>query len=161
MELIAEEKIINAFNTWLIKYGFSARVIGLDTEFCWYKNTDEIGVSFVETADTISSWNKFFLDELNCSYIVDIFYTSFLHELGHSNTWHLVSEEESEIETIGMENEEYFHLPRELIASKWAVNYINKNVDAVAELIRLVGEAINFFVEANNIELDEGGFTNV
>ena len=151
MELIGEEKIINAFNKWLIKYGFSARVLGIDTEFCWYKDDNTIGISFFETAETIASWNKFFIEELNCSYCLDIFYTSFFHELGHSNTWHKVSIEDQEVDTLGLVNENYYHLPKEIIASQWAVDYINKNIDAVSELIQTVGEALNYFFETNEL----------
>lgn len=154
--LIGEELINNAFNSWLEKYGFSARVYGLDNEFLYFPEDDEITYSFVYVQEVEKSWEQFFLD-LGCRYELSSFWTSFFHELGHSETISQLTKDELEYSAqraVVANNAEYFELPREFIATKWAVNFINNEIDKVEELIDLLNPIIRNFFIVNDISED-------
>lgn len=149
--LIGEEIINDAFNSWLEKYGFDTRVKGLELDFAWCPATDEIVYQLISCERT----DKMFMDyayELGLLYEIDAFWLGFLHELGHSETWHLVDEEDWDVPVFLEHSEDYYRLPRETIATQWAVDFVNNCGDAVAELTRIVGPAIRRFFEINNIE---------
>ena len=91
--LIGEEIINEAMNSWLEKNGFETRIYGLDTDFSWEVGADLIRYSLA----TIDFSDKAFMEyayELGLFYEIDVFWFSFLHELGHAETWHLVDEED-------------------------------------------------------------------
>ena len=74
-----------------------------------------------------------FIDFVNNKYNTDItswyFIFSILHEVGHHVTLSTLSEDDLKweyvIRTFGnLTNEEYFNLPSEDLANKWAIDYI-------------------------------------
>ena len=153
-------------NHWLKKYGFNARVRGVDEDFFWYHD-DTISYSFYFPTEAADNWAKL-MEELNCGYNIDIFFSAFLHELGHSLTyWSFDDDEIDEYnETCQLIAEDpssfcedldylYTHLPIEYEATTWAVNYINTYPDRVQELVSLVSKAINLFYTINNVIDDE------
>ena len=93
--------------------------------------------------------------ELGLFYEIDAFWISFLHELGHAETWYLVDEEDWDMPESVNTMEDYFRHPRERIATEWAVDFINEHSDLVADLSRLVRPAICKFFELNNIQEGE------
>ena len=156
------------FNHWLKKYGFAARVRGVDEDFFWYHD-DTISYSFFFPVDAAKNW-KMLMEELKCEYTIDLFFTAFLHELGHSHTYHWFDEDEIQEynETCRLIAEEpssfaesleyvYTHLPIEYEASTWAVNYINTYPERVKELVDLVSKAIGLFYKLNDV-VDEEAF---
>ena len=162
MELKGEGLINIAFNHWLKKYGFDARVRGLDTDFFWYHD-DTISYAFAFAEASANNWCAL-LEELGCQYEVDIFYSAFLHEVGHSCTYYAFEEEEieecEEIHRLICEEPNtfadtpeyvYTHLPVEYEATRWAVNYINTYPERIKELVRLVGKAVRNFYRINEI----------
>ena len=166
MELQGLGLINIAFNHWLKKYGFDCRVCGADTDFFWYHN-DTISYSFFFPTDAAENWDNL-LEELQCQYNLDIFYTAFLHEVGHSNTYHWFSDEEideyNELHRQIVEEPStfadpldyvYTHLPVEYEASRWAVNYINTYPERVRELVNLVGKAVKLFYKINEVVSEE------
>lgn len=155
-----------AFNHWLKKYGFNARVRGVDEDFFWYHD-NTISYSFFFPAVAAENWTRL-MEELNCEYAIDEFYSAFLHELGHSHTyWNFDDEELDEYyETLELMNKEpssfaegieyvYTHLPVEYEASRWAVNYINSYPERVKELVDLVGKAVRLFYSLNDVVDEE------
>ena len=155
-------------NHWLKKYGFDARVRGVDEDFFWYHD-DTISYSFFFPTDAAKNW-KMLMEELKCEYTIDLFFTAFLHELGHSHTYHWFDEDEIQEynETCRLIAEEpssfaesleyvYTHLPIEYEASAWAVNYINTYPERVKELVDLVSKAIGLFYKLNDV-VDEEAF---
>lgn len=155
-------------NHWLKKYGFAARVRGVDEDFFWYHD-DTISYSFFFPVDAAKNW-KMLMEELKCEYTIDLFFTAFLHELGHSHTYHWFDEDEIQEynETCRLIAEEpssfaesleyvYTHLPIEYEASTWAVNYINTYPERVKELVDLVSKAIGLFYKLNDV-VDEEAF---
>ena len=153
-------------NHWLKKYGFDARVRGVDEDFFWYHD-DTISYSFFFPTDAAENWARL-MEELKCKYTIDIFFTAFLHELGHSHTYHWFDEEEVQEynETCRLIAEEpssftesleyvYTHLPIEYEASAWAVCYINTYPERVKELVDLVSKAIGLFYNLNDVVDEE------
>ena len=155
-----------AFNHWLKKYGFETRVRGVDEDFFWYHD-NTISYSFFFPEESAENWVEL-MKELQCQYDIDLFYSAFLHELGHGHTYDQFDEEEIEEyqETCRLIREEpstfsetleyvYTHLPVEYEATRWAVNYINTYPDRVKELVDIVGKAVRLFYSLNDVVDEE------
>ena len=153
-------------NHWLKKYGFSARVRGVDEDFFWYHD-DTITYSFFFPEESAKNWAGL-LEELGCKYDIDIFFSAFLHELGHSHTyWDFEEDEIDEYnETLRLmdtdpntfaESIEYVYsrLPIEYTATSWAVRYINTYPERIKELVTLVSKAIKLFYDLNDVVDEE------
>lgn len=167
MKLKGEQAINRALNRWLRKYGFKARVRGMDTDFFWYNNSNTIGYSLLQSQRSQEAW-AILMTELNLRYEIDSFWTCFLHELGHSVTWDQFTEEEIEEsdrdkEWLAESDESsfaedihslYFHLPIEIAATEWAVRFINENPQAVKILTKMVVPKIERFYKLNKINAD-------
>ena len=155
-----------ALNHWLKKYGFDARVRGVDTDFFWYHD-NTITYTFFFPCDAVETWGQL-LEELKCQYDMDVFYSAFLHEVGHSQTYFDFTEEEIDEyeETHRLIQEEpssfsedlnvvYSHLPIEYEATRWAVNYINTYPERIKELVDLVGKAVRLFYKINEVVTED------
>ena len=144
MIMINEEPINNAFNTWLEKYGFSVRVYGMSYDFGYYSDEREIVWSVLYDQEVEDMWDAF-LDRMGLGYMLHHFWTSFLYEVGHDETLWMLSAEElaycAERAKVCSELE-YFELSREIIATKWAIDFIHNNIEAVRELIASVGPLV-------------------
>ena len=163
-KLKGEWAINHAINNWLRKYHFKARVRGLDTDFFWYHSSNTIGYSFAQTEESSSQW-ELLLSELGLKYELSGFWTSLLHELGHSITWSSFTDEEideyDEMKELLQKEDEssfaenvhsiYFRLPIELAATQWAVEFINTRPEAVEELTKMVAPKIQRFYKLNKI----------
>jgi len=151
--LIGESLINEAFDAWLEKHGFEARIGGLENDFYWSLTSDTITYSFVHTERFIEDFTEV-CNGLGLAYDIDIFWLSFFHELGHSMTYHFVDDDDAD-EAESATGMAYYYCAREFIATEWAVKFINEHIDLVCELMETVRPAIvNFFVK-NNIE--DGG----
>ena len=143
-DALNEEPINNAFNTWLEKYGFSVRVYGMSYDFGYYSDEREIVWSVLYDQEVEDMWDAF-LDRMGLGYMLHHFWTSFLHEVGHDETLWMLSAEEltycAERAKVCSELE-YFELSREIIATKWAIDFIHNNIEAVRELVATVGPLV-------------------
>ena len=150
-DILNEEPINNAFNTWLEKYGFSVRVYGMSYDFGYYSDEREIVWSVLYDQEVEDMWDAF-LDRMGLGYMLHHFWTSFLHEVGHDETLWMLSAEElaycAERAKVCSELE-YFELSREIIATKWAIDFIHNNIEAVRELVATVGPLV-----ANMLDLE-------
>ena len=149
--MINEEPINDAFNAWLEKYGFSVRVYGMDYEFAYYRDERDITWSVLYDQETEAMWDAF-LERMGLAYMLHHFWTSFLHEVGHDETMYLLTAEEiaycaerAKVCSLA----EYFELSREIIATKWAIDFIHNNIVAVRELVATVGPLV-----ADMLDLD-------
>ena len=142
--------ITKELNNWLEKNEFKVRVRGDADDFCWYGCSNTIEYSVRAADKHLRLWSQL-LDSLGLNAIIDPFYSAFLHEVGHSITYWDFTEEEIEeyYETLESMDEEpdsfveditwtYFHLPMEIVATEWMVNYINSHFEAVKELVDAV-----------------------
>lgn len=167
MELKGLDKIDNALNAWLIKYGFKSRVHGVDSDFFWYHD-NTIGYTFFFPEEAITPWTNT-LNELGCNLIIDTFYSVFLHECFHGETYWSIPEEvrnechktkELMIQDPSSFDDlywTYYHLPVELEATAAAVKFMNTNLKAIEELVDTVGAAVREFYEINDV-VDENSF---
>ena len=140
-----EEMLNMLLSNWLRKYGFETSVCGQEESFGYYEISDTIAYTLTMRQTAIDSWERL-MEEQDCPIKVNQFYTSFLHELGHAETLHWVSEEERaycedrEIQLANMADISradflYYHLPREIIATQWAMRYMRENIEAIRELV--------------------------
>ena len=160
------KSIDRQFNRWLRKYGFKTRVRGADTDFFWYHD-DTISYSFFSPVSAVENWNEL-LAELGCQYDIDVFFSSFLHELGHAHTYNdftveeldeyaemnrlIIYEPSSFAESLDYV---YTHLPVEYEATRWAVNYINQYPERVGELVEKVSKAVRRFYKIHKVVNEE------
>ena len=152
--LIDESLINDAFNSWLEKHGFDARIRGLEEEFFWGSETDTIAYCFVHPEKFIEDFT-FVCQDIGLQYEIDIFWLSFFHELGHSQTYHFIEDDEA-WEADFLSGMDYYYCNREYYATEWAVNFINTHIDWVIELMECVRPAIVNFFAKNSIVDDEG-----
>lgn len=68
---------------------------------------------------------------------VDIFTISFFHELGHNETIDDV-EEEFDGNKDSLTMEEYFYLEEEFLATEWAIDFCNENMDIVKKIQKML-----------------------
>ena len=139
------KELNQALNSWLEKYGFDTVVEGMEPSFGYYYNRDSIVYTLSMRESAIKSWSLL-MEEMDCPFVINQFYTSFLHELGHAQTLDLLTEEEeqfskneeirlSQLDDIVQADYEYYHLPREIIATEWAMNFMRENENAIKELV--------------------------
>jgi hypothetical protein len=145
--------VTKALNEWLEKYGFETRVRGLNTDgFFYYWCSDVIEYTFHLPQQAIDSWDLL-MDELELPYNIGQFFTSFLHELGHAETLCEFSEEELESDENeshrlamllpSIENDmAYYHLPTEMAATRWAIDYIIAYPERVKELVEKISPLV-------------------
>ena len=138
-------KLNQALSSWLEKYGFDTVVEGVEESFGYYYSRDSIVYALSIRESAIKSWGLL-MEEMDCPFIINQFYTSFLHELGHAQTLDLLSEEEeqfsndeeirlSQLDDLLQADYEYYHLPREIIATEWAINFMRENKEAIHDLV--------------------------
>ena len=68
---------------------------------------------------------------------VDIFTISFFHELGHNETIDDV-EEEFDGNKDSLTMEEYFYLEEEFLATEWAIDFCNENMDIEKKIQKML-----------------------
>ena len=137
--------ITKELNNWLEKNEFKVRVRGDADDFCWYGCSNTIEYSVRAADKHLRLWSQL-LDSLGLNAEIDPFYSSFLHEVGHSITYYDFTEEEVEeyYEVLKklIDSEDgvwtYFNLPLEIAATKWMINYINTHFDAIRDLVDAV-----------------------
>ena len=151
--LIGEEKINDIFNSWFEKYGFETRIEGLDNDFGWNCRTNRVSYSFVR-AEQFDTDFMSVCNDLGLKYDIDVFWMSLLHEIGHSKTYMTLTDEEID-EAFELSGFDYYYCQREIIATKWAVDFVNNSLDMLLELIEWVKPAIIQFFMDNDIETDE------
>lgn len=155
MELKGVDELLEVFNTWLDANGFATRV-DIDEDFGYFTKTDEIVISFVNVAEADAAW-RHWTDSLGFPPELDVFWTSFLHELGHAETTYLFNRADWELyrNSIGLVTiQEYFELPIERAATEWALRFVQERTEDVAALVAAARPAILKFFELNNITED-------
>lgn len=103
---------------------------------------------------------------------IDPFLASIMHEVAHSTTLHLLTEEEEQYcqkikaelyfhlelcKKMGEGIEEcyfqYFALPDEKIATDWAIDYIRNHTQQISDFWQKLHAAIMEFYKVNNVEV--------
>lgn len=141
-------EITSILDRWLEANEFEVDTeVGLD--FAYYYAQSKIVYSLVSTEKTDRLFMEFAKAnglEVDCG----IFLLSFFHELGHHETIEELDEKIenkcTKVKATLTDSEEdckkYFALADEIIATEWAINYINNNVDSIRELAEELQNAI-------------------
>ena len=131
-------EIDSTMDKWLYKHGFTASSAGLGEGFSWYANSDTIEYTLLAESPVDEIFESFFYNTLGCKYDVGVFWMSWFHELGHSMTWCDIKD--TDFRNVPFDLDSYIRCPREIVASRWAVEYINTHIEDVKELAREVDE---------------------
>ena len=136
-------------------------------DFGYYPIHNLISISLI----TIDRSSKNFLSFVNKEFKevkADIFLWSLLHEIGHHETWDLLTDNELELSAALKEaitnNENitdngrdliYFYTPDEYAATEWAANYMIENSQEIKEFWEKLQPLILDIYNKYNIERDE------
>ena len=133
---------------WLTKHGFEKLGFVWDEDYAYGIDSHTIRIG-VQAFPEISQWFEEFLVKNGCHYsdILDPV-KCFLHELGHHETIYQFTDTELEwfnfFKTYDDDSldereflEYYWRVKDEWAANKWAIDFINNNIDAVCELINI------------------------
>jgi len=156
-----EKEITTYITKWLHKNGFECNA-EIGTDFSFWSDTDTISCALVINDTHMNLFQKV-ADELGIEYTCDNFLLSFFHELGHFETLDEINErtykasqrKKAKLETKEVYTEKdymtYYHLPEEIIATQWAVDFINENPNKVAKFWNGLQPLILKFYEVNNV----------
>ena len=126
----------------------------IDTDFAYDPVSDTVFWTLVVSEQNDKDFHDFFYS-LGCKVEADVFILSILHEIGHSQTLRYLSDEEynysQDRKAEKLSNYEYFNLPDEIEATKWAVNYLNENADKVEAFWNELQPLIMEFYKRNHI----------
>ena len=115
----------------------------IESDFCYYNITNEIIAMNIDDARNYAEEFIKFAAQINpIAREIDIVLLSLLHEFGHHETYYLLTEEEEVEEKfmrmlyqgIGHDVTGYFNLPSERMATEWALDFAEKNIDKIKEL---------------------------
>lgn len=156
MKKIDSSEIDNILNKFLVENDFDCYA-ELGEDFAYYDAKSLITYALIIPVDN-DKWFFEYATSLGLKYDCGNFILSFFHEIGHSETLHLLEDEEEEeiwkvknnltFEEFEKSKEKaniYFDLPDEKLATQWAVDYINENVGKVRELSNKLEIAVNGF----------------
>ena len=130
--------------------------VELYDEFLW--TNEENTLSFCPWTDenTDKLWQEWIEKTFNVQFhdFSDIFYFSFLHELGHKMTLKFVSKKEYKKGMKLQQKEElipYWSCYREYIATKWAVDFCLNHWQQFENFSKIVFEALQQFYKINSV----------
>lgn len=154
------ERITNVINDFLAQFELTATP---SENFNYNFEDNTVGYSLVVPTEGYEYLTEF-LHSIAPDIVCDIFLLSLLHEIGHSETWGAISEDE-EIECRGIKRRinfamscaegdiiknlyfEYFNLIDEYDATMWAVNYMRNNVETISKFWKkLQAEIMAFYI---------------
>lgn len=159
MELNGIEKINDVITDFLVPFECTCSM-GLD--FSYYYGISEITWSLFTTETTDITFTEFVEKEFP-DITADIFLWSLLHELGHHETcdsWVEKDQLKFDAKKEELENStedyaksciDYYYIPDEYEATKWAADYMEEHIEEISELWDKLQEAIMSFYKVNNI----------
>lgn len=111
-----------------------------DKDFGYYEDSEEVGVTLV--SDERSQWFMENAFNRGLSYDCGDFIASFMHEIGHHFTLDKISRKQDRIinkrkrklnGNKRKHNFKYFNILDEVLATNWAIDYINNNEDIIEQ----------------------------
>lgn len=145
-------EINNYINNYVSEWGLTSQ---LDTDFAYDPVEDIVYWSVVVSEKNSEDFKEFF-ESLGCVVKADVFIYSLFHEIGHSQTLESLAEEDYNYSwdrkaDPEITNYEYFRLPNEIVASQWAVDYINNNAEEIEEFWNGLQPLLMKFYNKNHI----------
>lgn len=165
-ELRGLEKIDELVNNFCEKFGCTAE---FGAEFCYYHSDETVCYSLAVVEESDKTWKEYVKDTFNFR-ITNIFMFSLLHEIGHHFTMDKFSpiyqrKEDAVVRKIeknlSKSDDEvldkklrlqYFDLPMEKVATKWAVKYYRTHRQAINRFYRKLEKEIHKFYALNLTE---------
>ena len=158
MDFKISPKIIKPLNRWLRRYGFEAEcVYKKNGVFQYDPNSDVITIPGNYNGDDYDSLFMRFLRSHGLTPDFDAITLSLLHELGHSQTQNLMTDEESEecdviksIYAITIDEDsddfqfKYWEVKDEFMANTWAIMYANCFLNKVQNLENIFEKYVKF-----------------
>ena len=131
-------ELTNALNRWLTNNGFTTRVETIIGYWGYAQEIDTIEICVQEEPEDVDLWEQFLYEDIKCPLRYDIFYTSFLHELGHAFTASFFTIEDRRRANASLSVFDYFHSPIEKAATDWAIQFMLVETEMMRELINLI-----------------------
>lgn len=158
MDFKISPKIIKPLNQWLKRYGFEAECIyKKNGVFQYDPSSDIITIPGIYNGDDYDSLFMRFLRSHGLTPDFDAITLSLLHELGHSQTQSLMTDEESEecdvikavySMTIDEDSDDfqfkYWEVKDEFMANTWAIMYANCFLNKVQNLENIFEKYVKF-----------------
>lgn len=129
--------------------------VRLDTDFYCIPISNRIAYTLiVSKASSISFMDR--VQRLYPDINADEFLWSFLHEIGHIETFEDMTEQEIREVTRAKDceditDEEYYELLDEYLATEWAANYMRENQEEIAKFQKKVRKIIMYIYRANGL----------
>lgn len=137
--------MIKILNDWVHQYITEELTVVPAEDFYYEAETETIGFA----TSIYQEHDKEFMDlavSLGLKYDVNVFLLSFLHEIGHYFTLEDDSLDPYWLDYIENRNTwqpvKYYEHPVEKIATEWAINYINYNIENLKKLNNLLKEVL-------------------
>lgn len=157
MEITYTKKLVKEVNKWLKKNGFTTRcVFDKETDLSYSPDEDLIYVPESYNGEPDSLFMRC-LRNFGLTSDFDTITLSFLHELGHAQTLHLLTTKESKncdvlkaTYAIAIDEDDddfylkYWEVTDEVMANKWAVMYADCFEKKVQKLEEIIGENVKF-----------------
>lgn len=167
-EIKGLDKINKIVNEFVSEFDLSAEMAN---DFAYYYYEDLITYSLI-VSDLSSQLFMLNFKEIAPDIECDIFISSLLHEIGHSETIDLLEQPEvlychnvkKELDELNKDadtfetaydiHKKYFNLPDERLATDWAINYMRNNVEKIKEFENKMDIAMNEMLELNLDKLE-------
>ena len=160
--MIGEQKLTDYLTNWMQKHDFDCEaMLGSDFEYCI--EDDVVIYALVVPQKHDELFQKLAFD-LGLRYTCDNFLLSFFHEIGHYETYYLLEDSEiSYCEDVKRELYEhktfsmkdywtYYNLPDEVIATQWAVDFINEHPTEIAAFWKEAQRLIQRIYKLNHVK---------
>jgi hypothetical protein len=155
-------KILNACNDFIAEIDEELEDVQVSDIFFCYPTTKEV---FITLAAEENGLDEFIDNLLSRTTVRDIspFTWSLLHEVGHCETWHLLTEKvehrcrnrKRKIERGGKRfpTVTYFALTDERIATNWAIKFVSQNYDFVKTFDKKILKILDKFYADNGVDV--------
>lgn len=165
-ELKGVKKLDRVITKFTEKFGCTAE---MGAEFCYWKGEDLINYSLLIGLSSDKLWSEYVLKNFNYK-IENIFMFSLLHEIGHHLTMDNFTKKQRNLENKSVEkiekkleeevseisyrnlNMEYFDLPMERVATKWAVQFSKKHRKYLKKVYKTFQKSFRAFYTENGLK---------
>lgn len=172
MQKIKGEELLNEFlEDFIFQLGYDEITCFLNTDFCYYNSTKEIGYSLFESDTSGIGFIRFIRNNYTHIPPCSLFTFSLLHELGHYLTLDKFSQKEKyryliDSEKFAIEDNDtdeqkiekqikYSSLPIEKAATDMAMDILKTYKDLIADFEKELKLRILDFYLLNNVEITE------
>ena len=158
------DKFLKACNNFIAEIDEDLEDVQVGSFFFCYPTTKEVFISVLAEENGLDEFMKNLLERTDI-HDISPFTWSLLHEVGHCETWHLMTEKvehhcrnlKRKIERGGKRfpTELYFDLTDERIATNWAIKFVSQNYDFVKAFDKKILKIFDRFYAENEVDITE------